>query len=188
MNKKMNKDKKILIILVTLIAVVLLATLWVVIGPISLPMGFQGGMRLNLTEERRREIEQLMENMRNNGAGWDEIQAAVRAKLMEWGTNPPPPGDIELFYTIKTVVSTVNIALAIILFLNYIEIYQKTKSEFTVGLMIFSIIILFYTLTSNPITQWIFGFSAFGLGPFVMLPDLFTCISLFILLYLSVKY
>jgi len=188
MNKKMNRDKRILIILVTLIAAALLAILWSVIGPTAPIIGYQGGMRWNLTEERRREIEQLMENMRNNGAGWDEIQAAVRAKLIEWGTNPPPPGDIELFYTIKTVVSTVNIALAIILFLTYIGIYQKTKSEFTVGLMIFSIIILFYTLTSNPITQWFFGFSAFGLGPFAMLPDIFACIALSILLYLSVKY
>jgi hypothetical protein len=72
--------------------------------------------------------------------------------------------------------------------LIYIAIYRKTKSEFTVGLIIFSMILLLYTLTSNPMMHWIFGFRAFGLGPFAMLPDLFTCVALAVLLYLTVKY
>jgi hypothetical protein len=36
--------------------------------------------------------------------------------------------------------------------------------------------------------DWAFGFRAFGLGPFAMLPDLFTCIALAILLYFTVQY
>jgi len=188
MKHKMNKDKRILLILAALVVVALLATLWAITGPIGSPLELQGRERWNLTDERRREIEQLMEDMRKNGASWEEIQTAVRAKLKEWGTNPPPPGDIELFYTVKTVVSTVNVALVIILFLTYIDIYRKTKSEFTVGLIIFSITLLLYTLASNPIMHWTFGFSAFGLGPFAMLPDLFACVALSVLLYLSVRY
>jgi len=192
MKHEMNKDKRIPLILATLVAVALLATLWSVIGPLGFPleMGFGWGLgreRWNLTEERRREIDQLIAGMRKNGASPEEIQAAVRAKLEEWGTNPPPPGDIELFYTVKTVVSTINVALVAILLLMYIDIYQKTKSEFTVGLIIFSMILLLYTLASNPIMQWAFGFRAFGLGPFAMLPDIFACIALSVLLYLSVK-
>jgi hypothetical protein len=35
---------------------------------------------------------------------------------------------------------------------------------------------------------WAFGFRLFGLGPFAMLPDLFTFAALAVLLYLSVKY
>jgi hypothetical protein len=35
---------------------------------------------------------------------------------------------------------------------------------------------------------WAFGFRPFGLGPFAMLPDLFTLGALAVLLYLSVKY
>jgi hypothetical protein len=35
---------------------------------------------------------------------------------------------------------------------------------------------------------WAFGFRAFGLGPFAMLPDLFTFGALVVLLYLSIKY
>jgi len=188
MKHKMNRDKRTLLILATLVVVALLAGLWSITGPLGSPLERLGRERWNLTEERRREIEQLMEDMRRNGTRWDEIQAAMRAKLKEWGTNPPPPGDIELFYTAKTVVSTINVALVMILLFTYIEIYRKTKSDFTVGLIIFSIILLLYTVASNPIMQWASGFRAFGLGPFAMLPDLFACIALSVLLYLSVKY
>ncbi len=104
----------------------------------------------------------------------------------------PPPnrirGDIELFYIIKTVVSSVNVTLLIFLLATYIYMYKKTQSEFTVGLVIFSLILLFYALTSNPLVHLIFGFSAFGLGPFAMLPDLFTSMALGVLLYLTLKY
>jgi hypothetical protein len=34
----------------------------------------------------------------------------------------------------------------------------------------------------------IFGFIAFGLGPFALLPELFEFLALIVLLYLSVKY
>jgi len=109
-----------------------------------------------------------------------------------WGPRPQPPenipGDIEFFYTAKTVVSTINVTLLIFLLITYIDIYKKTKSEFTIGLIIFSMVFLFDALVSNPLVHWIFGFRAFGLGPFAFLPDLFTCASLIVLLYLSIKY
>ena len=107
---------------------------------------------------------------------------------------PRPPfydrirGDIELFYTIKTVLSTINTMLLIFLLIMYIGIYKKTQSEFTIGLIIFSLVLLLYALSSNPLIHWTFGFQAFGLGPFAMLPDLFTCAALVLLLYLTIKY
>jgi len=105
----------------------------------------------------------------------------------------PLPGnielwDIELYYTAKTVISTINVTLLISLLIAYIGIYRRTQSQFTVGLVVFSLILLLNVLASNPLMQWIFGFRAFGLGPFAMLPDLFTCIALAVLLYLTVKY
>jgi hypothetical protein len=109
-----------------------------------------------------------------------------------WELRPRPsatiPGDIQFFYTAETVVSTINAALLIILLVTYISIYQRAKSEFTIGLIIFSMVLLLYALASNPIIMWIFGFRAFGLGPFAMLPDLFTCVALIVLLYLTIKY
>lgn len=41
---------------------------------------------------------------------------------------------------------------------------------------------------SDPIVQVIFGYRAFGLRPFSMLPDLFSSIALSVLLYLTLKY
>src|SRR4030042_2993728 len=52
------------------------------------------------------------------------------------------PGDIEFFYTAKTVVSMINATLLVFLLLTYIDIYRKTRSEFTIGLTIFSGILL----------------------------------------------
>lgn len=104
---------------------------------------------------------------------------------------PPPhqiPEDIEFFYTLETVVSTVNVTLSIFLLLIYASIYLKTKSEFTIGLIIFSMVLLLNALVSNPFVIWVFGFREFGLGPFALLPDLFTFGALAVLLYLSAKY
>jgi hypothetical protein len=96
-------------------------------------------------------------------------------------------GDIELFYKVKTVLSTINATLLVFLLATYIDIYKKLQSEFTIGLIIFSLILLLYALSSNPLLQWLFGFRAFGLGPFAMLPDLFTTLALAVLLYLTMK-
>ena len=96
-------------------------------------------------------------------------------------------GDIELFYTVKTVLSTINATLLVFLLVIYVDIYKKLKSEFTIGLIIFSMILLLYALVSNPLMQSIFGFRGIGLGPFAMLPDLFTCLALAVLLYLTMK-
>ena len=96
-------------------------------------------------------------------------------------------GDLELFYTIKTIISSVNVALLVFLLITYISIYRKTGSEFTIGLIIFSMVLLLYALFSNPMVHWVFGFRAFGLGPFAMLPDLFTTLALAVLLYLTMK-
>lgn len=104
--------------------------------------------------------------------------------------NRPPgliPGDIELFYTIKTVFTTLNATLILILLVIYVEIYSRTRSEFTIGLIIFSAVLLLNALVSNPLLQFVFGFQAFGLGPFAMLPDLFTFFALAVLLYLTLK-
>jgi len=109
-----------------------------------------------------------------------------------WEPRPRPPenipGDIEFFYTAKTVVSTINVTLLIFLSLTYINVYRKTRSEFTIGLIIFSATLLLYALASNPIMILAFGFRPFGLGPFALLPDLFTFAALIVLLYLSIKY
>jgi len=110
--------------------------------------------------------------------------------LMEQPRPPPGgiPGDIEFYYALNTVFSTVNATLLIFLLLIYAEIYVSRKVEFTLWLIIFCSVLLLYALTSNPMIQWVFGFRPFGLGPFAVLPDVFTFAALTILLYLTMKY
>jgi hypothetical protein len=98
------------------------------------------------------------------------------------------PADIELFYTVRTVFSTVNIVLIVILIVNYVSIYQKTRSEFSFGLLLFSVMLLIKDITLSPFVIAFSGFGLFGLGPFAFIPDLFEMAALLVLFYLSIKY
>jgi hypothetical protein len=112
-------------------------------------------------------------------------------RFTPFGPRLPPPGeirgDIELFYTIHTVVTSLNITLLIFLIFTYVDIYRKTRSAFTIALLIFATVLFLNALSSNPVIQRIFGFYAFGLGPFAMLPALFTFFALSILLYITLR-
>ena len=117
---------------------------------------------------------------------------ATSAFRVPFQRRPPPPpgirGDYELFYSLQTAVSVVNVTLSLILLLVYVNIYRKTQSEFTIGLIIFSVVLLLQAFVSIPLLHGAFGFYEFGLGPFVLLPDLFTCVALAVLLYLTFEY
>ena len=94
-------------------------------------------------------------------------------------------GDYVIYYKIKAVLASVNAFLLIVLSSTYWKVYSDTELEFSLGLVIFSIALLLYSLVSNPLLVSVAGFKASGLGPFAMLPDLFTCIASFTLLYIS---
>jgi hypothetical protein len=105
----------------------------------------------------------------------------------------PPPGDfiagdLEYFYAAHTVISSIDIALLVILIFIYSDIYLKTRSQFTIGLIIFASVFLIKDVTASPLIIGLYGFRAYGLGPFEFLPGLFELVALSILLYLSIKY
>jgi heme/copper-type cytochrome/quinol oxidase subunit 2 len=159
-------------------------------------------------EKIEKEAKQMKHEMNRNPRTWlllvllpilivAAILAATWATSTFWYPRLPwqPPErppyiqwDIEFFYIAKTVISTINVIILVFLVIVYADIYRKTRSEFTVGLIIFSATLLLYALTSNPIVIRAFGFRLFGLGPFALLPDVFTFVALIILLYLSIKY
>jgi hypothetical protein len=104
---------------------------------------------------------------------------------------PPPegiPGDIQLYYVLNSVFSTLNASLLVFLMALYATIYVRQRVNFTLWLIIFCSVLLLDALTSNPITQWVFGFHPSGLGPFAMLPTIFASAALAILLYLTLRY
>jgi len=105
-------------------------------------------------------------------------------------TVPPPipqPDRVlmDIFLKVKTMVSLVNIVFIFALMAIYRGIYQQVKSQFTMGLIIVMLVLLLYALTSNPLVQILFGYQAQGLGPFAMVPDVFTTFALGLLLYIS---
>jgi hypothetical protein len=62
----------------------------------------------------------------------------------------PNPADIELYYIARTVFSTINIVLTLVLIVNYVSIYFKTKSQFTIGLTLFASFFLIKDITWSP--------------------------------------
>ncbi len=94
-------------------------------------------------------------------------------------------GEHEIYYTVKAVLSSINAFLLVILSSIYLKVYRETGLEFSFGLVIFSVALLLYALVSNPLIVRFAGFRGSGLGPFAMLPDLFTCIASLTLLYIS---
>ncbi|MCL2172611.1 MAG: hypothetical protein FWB84_03075 [Candidatus Bathyarchaeota archaeon] len=108
---------------------------------------------------------------------------------------PPPPEnfqviryDFEFFYFTHSIVSTINIALLIILLIMFISVYRKTRSEFSFGLIVFGFTFLLKDLVASPFLARAFSFYVSGLGPFILLPDIFELVALTTLLYLNLKY
>jgi hypothetical protein len=99
-----------------------------------------------------------------------------------------PSADLDFYYVARTIFSTINIVLLIVLIVNYVSIYMKTRSEFTIGLTMFACFFLIKDIAWSPFVVYFAGFNLFGLGPFAFLPDLFELIGLSTLLYLSIRY
>jgi hypothetical protein len=110
----------------------------------------------------------------------------ISFKEGDYFPEPPPWRDLlPSLLLAKTALAITNSILLTILLINYVRIYKTTRSQFSLGLIIFSVALLLYSLTSNPLIHTLAGFRLSGLGPFTLLPDLFTCIASAILLYLS---
>jgi len=100
----------------------------------------------------------------------------------------PDPAELYLYLTMRVIVGTMNAGLLIILLAVYVGVYMRTHAEFTIGLIIFTTILLLYAITSGPLTVILSGpFRVYGLGPFAAFPELFTTIAVAVLLYLSLK-
>ncbi len=93
----------------------------------------------------------------------------------------------ELYLPLKTAVTSVNIALSVLLMGLYLSLYRKIKTEFTIGLFVVTFSLFVYALTSNPLLHMLFGFRWIGLGPFTLIPDLFATVALAVLFVISLK-
>ncbi len=117
------------------------------------------------------------------------LAAVAGLFLAEW-LLPPVAGaymqGLSGFYLrMKSILTTVNMALCIILIASYLNLYSEARSRFTTGLVFVMFSMLVYSATSNPIVHAISGFCLSGLGPYTMIPDIFAMTALGTLLYLS---
>lgn len=86
---------------------------------------------------------------------------------------------------VKSVLTTVNTALCIVLIAGYLRLHSEVGSRFTLGLLFMTFALLVYAATSNPVLHALWGYCLQGLGPFTLIPDLFAAAALGTLLYLS---
>ncbi len=125
-------------------------------------------------------------------AFWVVIESRSQFPGFQQPRGVPPSsfiaGDLEFFYAAYTILSTINIALLVVVLLIYIDIYIKTRSQFTIGLVIFALVFLVKDITASPLVISYFRFRPYGLGPFEFLPGLFEFFALSVLLYLSARY
>jgi len=91
----------------------------------------------------------------------------------------------ETFTFIQIILATLNSILLIYLLFNYVSVYNQIRSKFALGLIVAATSFLAFTFTANPIIHSFFGFRGSGLGPFAMLPLLFSIIVTIVLIYLS---
>ena len=92
------------------------------------------------------------------------------------------------YFTVGTIFTTINAALSAVLLTSYVANYRRTRAEFNLILIIVAVTLLCYSFVANPLVSTALGYEASGLGPFCMLPNLFTLVALSALLYLSLRY
>jgi hypothetical protein len=72
---------------------------------------------------------------------------------------------------------------------NYVSLYRELPNQFTGSLLVFTVALLLYALSSNPLV-WVLvrragAPLAVNIGGFVFLPDLFAAIAVVVLYYQS---
>lgn len=101
-------------------------------------------------------------------------------------TTHTPPLSIETIVRTKLFISTFNTVVLLALLSNYISVYRDIPNRFTLTLLLFTVALLLYAISSSPLLPLILGFDlGTALGPFVFLPDAFASIAIVVLLYQS---
>ncbi len=83
------------------------------------------------------------------------------------------------------ILSTVSIILLFALVIVYAKTYGETNARFSLGLAIVLLALLFQSILTSPLVYGAFGQDSGGLGPFLLLADVFKIVAFTIFLYLS---
>ena len=93
-----------------------------------------------------------------------------------------PSSTLKTVILIKVFFTTVNSVLLLGLAGNYLKIYNGMKTPLSRSLLAFSTALLFYAVTSSPLTHVLMGFKAISVGAFTFLPDIFVTVATLIIL------
>lgn len=97
-----------------------------------------------------------------------------------------PPVAIEAVVQAKLFVTTLNVVLLLVLLWNYVTIYRELPNRFTLSLLVVTVALLLYAVSSNPLITLGMGFQHGAmLGPFTFLPDLFATVAIIVLVHQS---
>lgn len=92
---------------------------------------------------------------------------------------------LETVEFLKLVLTSVNTILLVYLLYNYVSVYLEIRSDFSLGLIVIASALLAHTISASPIVAEVFGFRGTGLGPFAVIPSIFTLIASLVLIHLS---
>ena len=107
--------------------------------------------------------------------GMNELGRGIRGQIL-----------LQNFLIPTMLITSISTLLLIYLITNYVSVFLKTKSEFSIGLLLFSIALLVQALTTNPLVKLLFEFKG-PMGLFDLIPSIFTLIAVIALVYLSLK-
>lgn len=99
-----------------------------------------------------------------------------------WG----PPELLVFLVRVQLFVTTFNLVLLLALTGSYVSLYRDLPNRYTRSMLVLSLALLLYALSSNPYVSLLFGFAPRpDLGPFVFLPDLFVGLAIVVIFYQS---
>ncbi|WEL27447.1 hypothetical protein [Haloferax volcanii] len=90
------------------------------------------------------------------------------------------------YHTLKQFFTTFTVLLLTVLLITYVRIYREMRSHFALSLIMFTVALILYAVTSMPIMPILFGFTdPENIGPFRFLPEMFASFAVVFLLYQS---
>lgn len=110
------------------------------------------------------------------------VVAAVLSIIIAQNTIFSPTRAIQTVMIIKVFFTSLNIVLLLGLTANYLKIYSDMKTPLSRSLLVFSVALMLYAVTSSPLIHVLMGFEIISAGAFTFLPDVFVTIASIIIL------
>jgi len=114
------------------------------------------------------------------------LVATLSLELLPPSPHGPPPELLLLLVRIQLFVTTFNLVMLLALLGLYVSLYRDLPNKYTRSLILLSLALLLYAVTSNPLVHLLFGYRGPpSSGPFVFVPHAFVGFAIIVLFYQS---